>query len=167
MKMGDQCRPCKTFVPTYLHNQPKAVILHCLEWKSTTYTEEDVNSDHGKFTVKTLSESLHNVDFGTSTGVPSCTCKEWARSNLPCKHFAVFRFSKNWNWESLPQAYLNGPHLMLDYNHIDCGVDHHLPAPTIPDVPAEDDCSILVLVPSPPFPHTILIHQHRTAFHLT
>lgn len=29
--MSDQNRPYKTFVPTYLHNRPKAVILHCLD----------------------------------------------------------------------------------------------------------------------------------------
>jgi len=153
--MSDQYWPYKTFVPTYLHNRPKAVILHCLDQKkkSTKYTEEDVDGDHGKFTVKKPSGSVHNVDFGTSTGVPSCTCKDWARSNLPCKHFfAVFRFSKNWNWESLPQAYLNGPYLMLDYNHLDCG--HHFLAPTIPDVPAEDDCSRPGLGALTPSQHT-------------
>ena len=168
--MSDQYRPYKTFVPTYLHNRPKAVILHCLDRKkkSTKYTEEDVDGDHGKFTVKTPSGSVHNVDFGTSTGVPSCTCKDWARSNLPCKHFAAFPSSKKWNWESLPQAYLNGP-------YTSCWTTTTLTVVLITTslLQSFQMCQqkmtavVLVLVPSPPpSTLTILIHQQRTAFHL-
>ncbi len=54
--------------------------------------------------------------------------------------FVIFRLSTNWNWESLSHAYLNGPHLTLDCDHLEGG--NEFAAPTTPEEPtAEGDFS--------------------------
>ena len=95
-QMSDTYCSHNSFVPKYLHNRPRSVIIHCLERKkkSIKFTSEDVRA----IAIK-----------------PSCTCKDWCQWNLPCKHFfAIFRCFENWGWEALPQAYLDGPYLSLD-----------------------------------------------------
>ena len=95
-------------VPAFLQGRPKATILHCLhrQAKSNTLTERDVTSlEDGKFKVK--GKTVHTVDFGMSVGEPSCSCKDWLKHRIPCKHFfAVFRIHPEWSWEQFPQAYI-------------------------------------------------------------
>lgn len=46
---------------------------------------------------------------------PSCTCGDFLRHNLPCKHFfAVFLCQPEWGWNRLPSQYLSSPELTLD-----------------------------------------------------
>ena len=48
-------------------------------------------------------------------GEPSCTCKDWVKYHIPCKHFfGVFRLFPQWSWEALPQSYQQSPYLNLD-----------------------------------------------------
>ena len=56
------------------------------------------------------------VDFGASTGMPSCTCKDWRTYHIPCKHFfGVFQKREVWSWEKLPALYLESEFLCLEY----------------------------------------------------
>lgn len=119
-QMSHTYRSYNAFVPTYLHDRPRAVILHCLErkTKSRKFTVEDVeiiDTTQGVFNVMGTSGVKHTVNFGKSSGTPSCTCKDWCQSNLPCKHFfAIFNFFDNWRWESLPEVYLTSLYMSLD-----------------------------------------------------
>ena len=66
-----------------------------------------------------ISESgaKHTVSFFTESDdqMPSCTCKDWARWHIPCKHFfAIFREIPDWTWESLPTCYLSSSYLTTD-----------------------------------------------------
>ena len=101
-------------VPSYLQGRPKATILHCLhrQAKSNAFTERDVCSlEEGKFTVR----GTYMTDFGVASGEPSCSCKDWIKHKIPCKHFfAVFRLHPEWSWERLPSQYLRSPYLTLD-----------------------------------------------------
>lgn len=48
-------------------------------------------------------------------GMPSCNCHDWKEHFLPCKHiFAIILQSKEYSWESLPEAYRNSPYFTLD-----------------------------------------------------
>ena len=63
------------------------------------------------------SGQCHTVNFGISNeeGIPSCTCQDWKRHHVPCKHFfAIFRCQTDWQWERLPLKYLEGPYLSTD-----------------------------------------------------
>ena len=120
-QMNPMYRAYSTHVPSYLHGRPRNVIIHCLEREQRarkTLSPEDiisVDSERGIFSVRGKSGYTHTVDFGTETEKPSCTCQDWAKNNLPCKHFfLVFTNICGWGWSSLPQSYLNSPYLCCD-----------------------------------------------------
>lgn len=80
----------------------------------------------------------HSVDFGKPNSNPSCTCQHWVNTNFPCKHFfLVFRFRKDWTWDSLPQCYLDSPYLCADTS----ALSHSLvnPPNLSPAVHGDDD----------------------------
>ena len=113
-------RKYKDCIPEYLHNRPKAVVLHCLDRKASSarFTAADViitDSSKGVFEVKS-GDNTYEVDFQT----PLCTCHDWTLRHYPCKHmFAVFHFYPSWDWNHLPKAYLNSPQLSLDTQALD------------------------------------------------
>ena len=91
-KSSSSYRTYNDFVPSYLHGRPRQVILHCLERKSSSrkYDESDITTQDtisGVFIIKGSSSKLHRVNFGTTTGEPSCTCHDWIQWRIPCKHF--------------------------------------------------------------------------------
>lgn len=113
-------RPYKPSIPVYLHDRPHSVIVHCLDRKvkSSGFTAtsiHDIDNERGIFEVRKPSGVHHKVDFGIETNEPSCTCKDWIRYHIPCKHFfAVFHYRSAWQWERLPQSYLQGAYLSTD-----------------------------------------------------
>ena len=113
-------RSYNDFVPCYLHGRPRQVILHCLERKSSSrkYEESDIacqDETMGVFTVAGSANKLHTVNFGSTSGEPSCTCLDWMQWRIPCKHFfAIFKFFQQWGWESLPDQYKSQPHISCD-----------------------------------------------------
>ena len=51
-------------------------------------------------------EYVYTVNFDIELGIPSCSCSDWMKWQLPCKHFfALFRLVPEWSWESLPESY--------------------------------------------------------------
>ena len=113
-KQRCQYRTYNSIVPDYLHDRPKTTISQCLERRSKAlkYTMEDVvliDDDGGVFSVTGTSGKNHGV-------TPSCSCHDWITWNLPCKHFfAIFSHYPKWNWNSLPENYLNNPYLNTDH----------------------------------------------------
>ena len=119
--MDPTYRAYNTHVPSYLQGRPRNVIIHCLvreEKALKKFSPEDITSadkETGIFSVRGKSGYIHTVDFGTQTGKPNCTCQDWAKNNLPCKHFfLIFITTDEWGWSSLPRSYLNGPYLCRD-----------------------------------------------------
>lgn len=82
------CLP-STAIPSYLQGRPPSVVKHCLarKTKSNKFTEEAVKDSgtHGVFHHKDAGK--HVVNFGCTDGMPTCTCKDWMRWHIPCKHF--------------------------------------------------------------------------------
>lgn len=111
-------RQYKNGSPIYLHNRPKAIILHCLDRKarSSEFESDNVtNLSEGVFKVNSADKS-YTLNFST----PSCTCPDWIETNYPCKHFfAVFRHYPTWDWNTLPSTYLESPRLSLDTKALD------------------------------------------------
>jgi len=108
-------------VPDYLRGRPRAVIKHCLVRKtnSNKFTAEAIQTTEkpGVFHVVKASGGKHIVDFGTASGegTPSCSCKDWTRWHIPCKHFfAVFRVKPEWSWNTLPKQYTESAYLSTD-----------------------------------------------------
>lgn len=110
-------------VPLYLQGRPRQVILHCLERKARSHkfpAQGIKEVRKGTFEITKESGGKHTVDFGNSNdNLPSCTCRDWKRWHLPCKHFfAVFHSYSQWNWEALPKQYLQSSYLTQDTSAI-------------------------------------------------
>jgi len=75
-----------------------------------------VDAHAGKFHVKGSMETVYNVSFGSPEEMPSCSCPDYVKHRLPCKHFfAVFHLHEHWGWESLPTLYLSSPYMSIDW----------------------------------------------------
>ena len=100
-------------VPAYLQGRPRSTILHCLHRKASSnkFSSNDihvhaVDRQVEGFEVRGKSQT-YRVDFGSSTGMPSCTYRDWQNYHIPCKHFfGVFQNKEDWTWDKLPDAYL-------------------------------------------------------------
>ena len=108
-------------VPSYLQGRPHTLIKHCLvrKTKSNKFTRDSIHQTDtcGSFEIIKDSGAKHTVSFFTESDdqMPSCTCKDWARWHIPCKHFfTIFREIPDWSWESLPTGYLNSSYLTTD-----------------------------------------------------
>ena len=118
LKASEWYRTYNEFVPEFLRGRPRSVILHCLSRQSrgNKYSDEDLStgSEEGVFLIQKKDGSHNVVNFGKSSqeGMPSCSCKDWIRWHLPCKHFfAVFKLRQVWNWNALPEKYLSSAYL--------------------------------------------------------
>ena len=57
----------------------------------------------------------YRVNFGDQSNDPHCTCRDWLKFHLPCKHFfAIFHHFPDWNWEKIPKHYLTSVYLSAD-----------------------------------------------------
>ena len=63
-----------------------------------------VISSHGNAT--------YTVDMNSVT----CTCPDWMKNEMPCKHFFPVVQHTNFSWEELPYAYRNHPLFMTHNN---------------------------------------------------
>ena len=115
-------RSYHSHIPSYLHDRPRSVIIHCLDRRTNSSkfladSIHDIDSEKGVFEVEKTSGSKHRVNFGISSSqqMPSCTCKDWLRYHIPCKHFfAIFTHRSAWSWNNLPQTYLQSAYLSTD-----------------------------------------------------
>ena len=116
--MSESYRSYNDCVPEYLRGRPKAIILHCLSRlrKAKKFRKESVIqiSDSGHFLVNSSSGKQHAVKITNSSGNPECSCKDWIRWHIPCKHmFTVFSYTQ-WAWSDLPSSYLHSEFLSAD-----------------------------------------------------
>ena len=116
-------RKYNDFVPEYLHGRPPNVIIHCLDQRSNSkkFCDDDIltrNTTSGVFTLQSSSK-VHTIDFGITTGKPSCTCADWVKWHLLCKHFfAIFQLVDGWGWGTLQNVYKCSPYLSDDSSAI-------------------------------------------------
>ena len=143
-QMSGTYRRYNDFVPVYLLERPREVIIHCLERKSSSrkYVEDDIlttDITEGKFTIQGSSK-VHTVDFGTATSKPSCTCPDWLQWHLPCKHFfAIFHLVEGWGWDALPETYKRSAYLCADSEALS---EQHNPLSTADEAITKPDTRI-------------------------
>ncbi len=97
-------------------SSPRSVVLHCLD-RRTNSTKQSLKVVDNALGIFDIAGGKHTVNFrlNTDNKTPSCTCKDWIRHYLPCKHFfTVFWHTKQWQWERLPQEYQNSAYLSTD-----------------------------------------------------
>ncbi|XP_056157131.1 uncharacterized protein LOC130131474 isoform X2 [Lampris incognitus] len=106
-------------VPPYLRDKPKIVAEHIMtrHQESLIFTEGQVTSA-GEASFKVNSQippQQCTVYFGSESRMPSCTCKDWHKNLLPCKHFcAVFNLVPGSSWDSFCLTYRENPLFALD-----------------------------------------------------
>lgn len=113
-------------IPNYLHNRPRTVVEHCMKRLHSTdqFGSGDINGTSKSYTVKST-EKTYQVTMGSEKELPSCTCEDFRRNFLPCKHFfAVFKFS-NQSWRNLSPLYIESPYLNLDFGAINTTTREH------------------------------------------
>ena len=106
----------------FLHNRPKAFVLHCMEkLYSSEYAEEEdtVKRNDGApglvFHVKSSTDLKHyQVDFGDKERVARCTCPDFETHYWPCKHMFVVIRKNHASWSDLPEHYRKHPVCTLD-----------------------------------------------------
>ena len=126
LKTAEWYRRYNDFVPHFLRGRPRSVILHCLDRQSRSnkYHDEDLidGEKEGVFIIQRKDGAQYMVDFGRNSQeqMPSCSCKDWTRWHIPCKHFfAVFRLRQAWCWDALPQTYRDSAYLSTDKDATD------------------------------------------------
>ena len=103
LKATEWYRWYNDFVPRILRGIPRSVILHCLDRQSQSnkYHDEDLmdGEKEGALIIQRKDGAQYMVNFGRNSQeqMPSCSCKDWTRWHIPCKHFvAVFRLRQAW-----------------------------------------------------------------------
>ena len=87
----------------------------------------------------------YDLSFGADDKMPKCSCPDFSRTGLLCKHFfAVFQHNADWKWEALPKSFRENPHLCLDDAVV---FNTNLSLDSIADDPIEPP--LLTFVPQP------------------
>ena len=76
-----------------------------------------VGKSKGEFHVASAESKdiWYNLSFGEDDKMPKCSCPDFSRTGLLCKHFfAVFQHNADWKWDALPKSFRENPHLCLD-----------------------------------------------------
>ena len=75
------------------------------------------NSEEKIFQVKSMSsEWYHELYLGDKYAFPTCTCKDWKKFLMPCKHgLAVFEHVPGVSWNSLGEINTKSPFFSIDY----------------------------------------------------
>ena len=116
-KLGPTYRSYNDNVPQFLQGRPRKVIVHCLQriTKASKFLQSDVSAHKSDTTHEVYSHAsgkIHTVDVKQ----PHCSCKDWLRYNMPCKHmFAVFKHCSECSWDSLPETYKQSEYLSADF----------------------------------------------------
>ena len=128
-------------MPPYLQNRPRHIVQHCLEkidLAKSIPSHHVISKGEGQFEVysqRAMLDMWYKVSFGGHDATPSCTCKEWQRTRLPCKHmFAIFRHQPDWSFDNLSEAYRTSPFFILDEDLI-FPINNTLP---VTDFPKEE-----------------------------
>ena len=85
--------------------------------KAIAFKAEDIKKiKDGEYQVVFEPNSC-TVSIGDDVNLPSCQCRQFQKTRIPCKHFlSVFRHS-DVSFESLPDKYRNNPIFSID---LDC-----------------------------------------------
>lgn len=106
-------------VPAYLHNRPSDFVRHCMRRLPPTIDEIRADAitqaDEETFTVQS-GQTQYIVKV--SSPVPSCSCVDYDRHYLPCKH--MLSIMQHHGWNIIPQSYRQFPLFILDEQVVGC-----------------------------------------------
>ncbi|WAR27616.1 hypothetical protein MAR_013320 [Mya arenaria] len=117
VKCLDSSRRYSEDLPRFLHNRPRLFLDHCTQRLPSAISMPVSNISvlpHQKFTVLSAdSNATYLLDLSGS--LPSCSCPDWKKNHLPCKHMLCILLKvPGSGWETLSEEFKNSPHLNID-----------------------------------------------------
>ena len=113
----ESSRSSSDFVPDFLHQRPKAFVLHALKRLAprvlfpSGYQDEIQKLGEGLFLMpSTTKEEFYTVSLQS----PSCSCADWSSHHLPCKHILFLLQKKFASWDDMPSGYSKNPVFIID-----------------------------------------------------
>ncbi|XP_062577915.1 uncharacterized protein LOC134239785 [Saccostrea cucullata] len=113
-------------IPKYLHNRPRKVVEHCMQ---RYHSSDQIGSGDIKiaddisgriYHVKSRESSqTYQVTMGSGKKFPHCTCEDFRRNFLLCKHFFAIFKSTNQSWSDLSPLYAESPFVNLDFGAVE------------------------------------------------
>ena len=109
-------------VPSYLQNRPKKIVDHLLQ-KKERVTQAMIDSvriiNEKTFNITgeedgTNVEKEYQVFMGDDKNFCHCTCKDYRRHRMLCKHFFAIFASRKAKFDDLTSLFRNHPLLVLD-----------------------------------------------------
>ena len=133
VKFSSGCKTYSTNIPSYLQNRPRSLVTFLLKRaqrvstlmidsiKEQTDVSFEVCSDEPGINDTRLK---YNVSFGDNETFRSCSCRDFRRTRLLCKHFFAIMESGRKQFSDLTKLFLNHPFTNLDrglfeHNEID------------------------------------------------
>ena len=115
-------RKYNSTLPYWLRDNPQKFVKHCVERLTSagSIKDEQVTLDEScekTFLVKSSNvNDIFIVYLGNENSFPSCTCADWRKSLLPCKHMpsVVIKGIQDASWGFLSQKYRSSPIFQLD-----------------------------------------------------
>ena len=109
---SSEYRAFSSTIPKFLQNKPRQFITHCMtRISSASEIQKDqiVNLENNIFKVNNYSLTL-----GDDNTYPDCSCIDFQRSFMPCKHFFALFSHSGLSWEDISPLYRNSPYTNLD-----------------------------------------------------
>ena len=107
-------------LPAWLHNRPKKYVAQCvskIEAASYIKAGQITKEGENKFAVPSETNDMkYSIYLGDDHTLPSCTCFDWKKHLIPCKHMmGVFKHSAGISWLSLGKDYRESVFFKIDY----------------------------------------------------
>ncbi|XP_065658459.1 uncharacterized protein LOC136082971 [Hydra vulgaris] len=118
-KASGYYRSYQQSLPSWLHNRPKKFVAHCIEKldSSKFIASNLIYKDGVVFKVKSeKNDNTYEVFFGDELRMPSCSCFDWKKNLLPCKHMLAVTTKYKISWDSFGTQYKNSVFLNLDFD---------------------------------------------------
>ena len=126
IKLSVQYSMYSPVIPCFLHNRPRDIVHHVMRRFTGDEIDKTDVAENGYKTFTVVSESCanvkHTVEFGNEEKLPHCTCKDWNKHLLPCKHIcAVLKHVPGNTWDDLGTMYTSNPVLNIDHDCVGRG----------------------------------------------
>lgn len=128
-------------IPNYLHDRPRKIVEHCMQrfHSSDQFGSGDIkiaDDISGQiYQVKSM-DKTYQVTMGSEKEFPNCTCEDFRRNFLPCKHFfAILKYTHE-SWSNLSPLYTESPFINLDVSalemqKVNVSADLNIPNPQL------------------------------------
>lgn len=109
-------------LPLFLQERPQKFTKHCIERLTSAnaieikdITKDEFSQNTYNVNSATTKGECHRIYLGDEDSIPSCSCIDWKKNLLPCKHMlAVITKINSVTWDSVSKKYRDSPFLKLD-----------------------------------------------------